>query len=45
MAKLLTDASYKVRDKKKEAADFKAGKRPNPGYRDLTSKKTAPKGK
>jgi hypothetical protein len=41
MAKLVTDASYKPRDKKKEAADFKAGKRANKGFADLTT----PKGK
>ena len=44
MAKLVTDASYKNRDKQKEAADFKAGKRPDAGFVDLTPK-TAPKGK
>ena len=41
--KVLTDASYKERDKKKEVADFKAGKRTNPGYLDLTPAKSAPK--
>lgn len=41
MAKLLTDASYKPRDKKKEVAEAKAGKA-KPGYMDLTP---APKGK
>jgi len=40
MAKMIVDASYKARDKKKEVADFKAGKRANPGFRDLTKKST-----
>ena len=35
-SKLLTDASFKTRDKKKEATDFKAGKRKDPGFVDLT---------
>jgi len=42
MSKLITDASYTPRDKKKEAALAKAGKA-KPGFMDLTSPK--PKGK
>jgi|LGOV01.1.fsa_nt_gb hypothetical protein len=38
MGKLLTDASYKPRDKKKEVADAKAGKG-KPGFMDLTKPK------
>ena len=36
--KLITDASYGIRDKKKEQADAKAGKRANAGFVDLTPK-------
>lgn len=38
MGKLIVNASYSKRDKKKERADFKAGKRPNAGFIDLTGK-------
>ncbi len=34
--KLLTDASYVKRNKAQEAKDFKAGKRVNAGFADLT---------
>jgi len=44
MKKLLTDASYKTRDKAQEAKDFKAGKADHPGFSDLTPPE-APKGK
>ena len=43
MAKLITDASYKLRDKKQEVADAKSGKA-RPGFMDITPA-PEPKGK